>query len=93
MIGILKYINIFEVMYFGVLSYFLVKSIPDQPKKTSYHNSCMLLWHNIDIKYVERYDYIDGLGKNGKYVKYIFEIIWSLSKIKLECRCLVRKFL
>lgn len=33
MIGILKYINIFEVMYFGVLSYFLVKSIPDQPKK------------------------------------------------------------
>ena len=32
MIGILKYVSVFEVLYFGVLAYFLVKNIPDVPK-------------------------------------------------------------
>lgn len=32
MIGILKYVSVFEVLYFGVLAYFLVKNIPDLPK-------------------------------------------------------------
>ena len=32
MIGVLKYISVFEVLYFGLLAYFLVKNIPDLPK-------------------------------------------------------------
>lgn len=32
MIGVLKYISVFEVLYFGLLVYFLVKNIPDLPK-------------------------------------------------------------
>ncbi len=32
MIGVLKYVSVFEVLYFGVLTYFLVKNIPDLPK-------------------------------------------------------------
>ena len=32
MIGVLRYVSVFEVLYFGTLAYFLVKNIPDVPK-------------------------------------------------------------